>query len=205
MTVSYSCQRTASNLLSKSDWNDLCSFVDIQSSAHPQHPAVKNMGFDDNSGFLWNIKEKTRWSDNVGEIAILRYGRSVVGVSCVEDSNLNEYLTIGGIRFWIDKRHRTKQQASNYLLRANLDWSRDRGARGMLLSFNDSNKIIYDTIEKKSAGLAAGFGKIWSNWWNDCLVLPNRIEIRNVMQWCVIKPLNIDGCKEILDLIGHTK
>jgi hypothetical protein len=186
-----------SDNISQDQFGDLYDFVEKQKEQHPNHPALTNMLDSSKSGLLWNILNKQRWTTGHGEIAMLYHGVNVVGVSCVEKWDEHPSLTIGGIRCWLDKDHRTNQQMSTYLLAANYEWSQRRKAVGMLMSFNDYNKIIYDTIVRKKTGKTVGFARIWSNWWNDCLILTKPVYIRYTHQWCVIKPIDCAGCSEL--------
>lgn len=197
----YSCSQTTCNSITNIDWVDLCNFVHAQSREHPDHPALSNMLLDTDAGFLHNINNNTRWTDSNGEIAILRFNTEIVGVSCVEISEFHPTLSIGGIRCWVDQRHRSSNQVSKYLLSANLQWSIDRNLSAMMLTFNNYNKIIYDAICRKSSGHAVGFGKIWSNWWDDCIPILSPLSIRHTEQWCVVKPINIDDTQQLLSEI----
>ena len=195
--TNYLCYSITSDLIAPDQWLRLCDFVDSQASVHGSHPAMANMGMEDDAGLLNNIHNKKRWTHGTGEIAVLEYENRIVGVSCVEKSQLHPRLCIGGIRCWLDANHRTNNQVSRYLLASNLRWSAAQQAWAMLLTINEYNKIIYDAICKKSAGKAAGFGNIWSSWWNDCVALDIKLNIRYTNQWCVLKPINPQGTQEI--------
>jgi hypothetical protein len=198
----YSVIKCHSDDISKAILDDLCKFVEKQQQEHPEHPALANMTVQSESGLLFNIIQKKRWNSNIGEIAILYHGNDVVGVSCVEHWDQYPQLTIGGIRCWLDKHHRTDQQMSQYLLAANLEWSVRFRAVGMLMSFNDYNKIIYDAIQRKTNGKTVSFNKIWSNWWDDCMIIEKPLCIRYTNQWCVIKPINAKECNSIYKKLG---
>ena len=51
------------------------------------------------------------------------------------------------------------------------------------------SKSIYDIIVQRSQGQGRALGTIWSDWWNDCIPLDNKIRLHNTPQWAVIKPL----------------
>jgi hypothetical protein len=164
------------------------SFVQGIAADNPNSPAIVNMGLDSKSGLLWNISSKSRWTEEKGEIAfLLNETDDIVGVSCVERTS-QSMLAIGGIRTWVLKPYRGKNVISNMMLNSNLDWAVSKEMAGMLLTFNDYNRWIYDGIRRKVNGKAAGMANIWSDWWNDCLVLDRPIKVRNVNQWCVVKP-----------------
>jgi len=179
---------TSSDTIDPALYNLLVRFVQQIILDNPKIPASKNMGLDSESGLLWNIENKKRWTADKGEIAILINDQEeVVGVSCVEKTE-QALLSIGGIRTWVLKPYRGKNVVSNMLLGSNLEWSTQNDMAGMMLTFNDYNKWIYDGIKRKVSGSAPGLDKIWSNWWDDCVVIARPIKVRFVNQWCVIKP-----------------
>ena len=188
--TSYLCERLSSDNISANQWQDICQFVEVQRLRHPDHPAIDNMLIDHQAGLLFNIKNQLRWTKDQGEITILRHGNIMIGISCVEHTAVAPQLTIGGIRCWLDDQHRQHNQVTRYLLSSNLLWSKLQNAAAMMLTFNDYNKQIYDAIVRKSSAKAAGLGKVWSSWWNDCLAIPNPVNIRHTPQWCVLKPLD---------------
>jgi hypothetical protein len=156
----------------------------------PNHPALVNMLDNTEPGFLSIVKQRTRWYKGAGEITLLFHKNQLVGISCVEQADMHPDLSVGGIRCWIHRDHRTQRQASTYLLKSNLEWSQRAGKAGMLLTFNDYNKKIYSAIKRKTQGGAVSFGGIWSDWWDDCLVMPAPLLIRYTPQWCILKPID---------------
>lgn len=184
---------TTSDLIDDDLFRDLELFLVRQVEQNPNVPACDNMLWKDNAGLLDNIKHKKRWTKGTGQISILKKDSAIIGISCVELSDIKE-LSIGGIRFWIDTNHRSKNVETTYLLADNLQWSVNSKMSGMLLTFNDYNKWIYDSIKRMTHGKAAGFSKIWSSWWKDCIVLDKQMLIRYTKQWCVIKPIDLNLC-----------
>lgn len=177
------------------------SFVQNIVAENPKSPAIINMGLDTSAGMLWNISNKTRWKKETGEIAfLLSSSDEIVGVSCVENSPVR-LLSIGGIRTWVLKPYRPKNVITNFLLESNLEYSRSKNMAGMVLTFNDYNRWIYDGIKRKTSGRAVSVGAIWSDWWNDCIVIAKPVKVRNINQWCVIKPTGMHT-QLLPDLIG---
>lgn len=183
----FEIERCYSDDITDSQFHKLQQFVKGQ-QALSDHPAIKNM---DNSinGLLHNIETKDRWTKTDGEISILNHSDTVIGVSAVEFSNLHPNLSIGGIRCWLDPNFRNDQLVTTYLLNSNLEWSKNNGMWAMMLTFNDYNKTIYDGIKRKSIGKSIAIGNIWSNWWDDVLVIEKQLYIRYTQQWCVLKPI----------------
>lgn len=186
-----------SDTIQSEQFDELQKFINDQHLHSSTHPAFKNMTETSEHGLLFNIKNKCRWCYNDGEISILKFNNAIIGISAVELSLLHPHLSIGGIRCWISPDYRNKQVVTKYLLNSNLEWSRTNNIWAMMLTFNSYNKLIYDGIVRKSIGKSAGIGNIWSNWWNDCLIIDNPIDIRMTSQWCALKPINILGCKII--------
>lgn len=193
----------SSDNVSKSEWNVLAKFINEQMEKHPDHPAISNMGFAPPAGFLHNIQVKSRWTSQIGEIAVLKKNGHLIGVSCVEISDVHTGLSVGGIRFWLDDQHRSTQLASRYLLDSNLRWSKEKGLSGMMLTFNHYNKWIYNGISRAAIGKPVGIGSIWSHWWDDCIPIPVPLLIRYTEQWCVIKPLTTGLEHIIQEIIDH--
>lgn len=165
-------------------------------------PAYANMGDEGPHGFLYLVENNKRWTADRGQIALLYDNdkRSIVGISAVEHSTLHDDLGSGGNRLWVLPKYRQNNVVSKYLLNHNMQWCADNNKVGMLLTFNDYNKKIYDSIKKFSSGQGAALGNIWSDWWNDCAVLPRMIRLHNTPQWAVIKPVGTD--EEVADLVA---
>jgi len=151
--------------------------------------ALPNMGHDAPAGLMYIAQKNLRWQQGQGHIAFLYDSDQIVGVSCVEHSTLHVELGSGGNRCWLLKEYRLNHIVSKYLLSSNLNWCEQNGKKGMLLSFNNYNKWIYDSIAKISSGQGRPLGRVWSNWWNNCLVFPRMIRLFNTLQWAVIKPV----------------
>jgi len=164
-------------------------------------PALINMGYEPPAGLAYLATNNVRWTKNNGEIAFLQNDvmGNIVGVSCVEHSTLSDQLGSGGNRCWLLPDYRTHNEVTKFLLSANLEWCKSQNKVGMVLTFNEYNKWIYTAISKLSTGKGAAFGNVWSDWWNDCVVLPRKISLFNTPQWAVIKPLTYKT--EILRLI----
>lgn len=187
--MNYSIQRFTSDTIPIKILSDLEQFVKNQEIEHNSHPAMKNMGYEPYTGLLFNISNKLRWADNIGSISILYNNLDIIGISCSEISEFDPNFGIGGIRCWLDSSFRTDQLITKHLLNDNLNWCKQKKLHGMILTFNDYNKWIYNAIKRKRDNKAVSLAKVWSNWWNDCIIIDSQIKIRNVDQWCVIKPI----------------
>jgi hypothetical protein len=179
--------------------------VFLKKIAHLKSPAFVNMGPQIPMGFLHLVDNLKRWREDDGEIALLYddISGSIVGISAVEDCQLTEELSSGGNRCWILPKYRQNNEITKYLLKSNLDWARNQGKAGMLLTFNEYNKWIYDTIVKLSTNSGATLGTVWSEWWDDCIALPRMLRIHNTPQWAVIKPLDKDRCTSLVENLDN--
>lgn len=164
-------------------------------SATAKNPAVlDNMGKIPPSGLLYLIDPARgnyqRWSKGQGEIALLyeTVSGTLVGISAVEHSPLSDNISSGGNRCWVLADYRTNHAITRYLLDSNFKWTKQQNKIGMMLTFNDYNKVIYDAVVLRSKGKTATLQKFWSDWWNDCLPLPEPIMLHNTPQWAIIKP-----------------
>jgi hypothetical protein len=175
--------------------------VFLKKIAHLKSPAFVNMGPQIPMGFLHLVDNLKRWQEDDGEIALLYddISGSIVGISAVENSQLSTELSSGGNRCWILPKYRQNNEITKYLLKSNLDWTRNQGKAGMLLTFNEYNKWIHDTIVKLSTNSGATLGTVWSEWWDDCIALPRMVRIHNTPQWAVIKPLDEDRCTSLVE------
>lgn len=153
-------------------------------------PALSNMGYDPPAGLMYIAQKNLRWFQGQGHIAFLYDKNQIVGVSCVEHSTLHVELGSGGNRCWLLQDYRSNNEVSKYLLASNLDWCKEKSKKGMLLSFNNYNKWIYNTIARISSGQGRPLGRVWSNWWDNCVILPRMIRLFNTPQWAVIKPVS---------------
>jgi hypothetical protein len=170
-----------------------------------ESPAAINMGKEDNVGFLFAVDNLKRWTNDNGEIALLYdvLTENLVGVSAVEPLYINPLLGSGGNRCWLLPDYRSNNEITTYLLNANLNWCKQNDKVGMVLTFNDHNKWIYDTIKKLSTNSGATLGTVWSKWWNDCITLPHRIRYFNTRQWAVIKPIDHAECLKLTEDINN--
>jgi hypothetical protein len=173
----------------------------LKTIADTESPAWANMGEDTSSGLLFLVKNKKRWTKDSGQLTFLydKDVESIVGVSGVEDCPLHSDIGSGGNRCWVLPAYRGDHTVSRYLLTSNLEWCRQNNKVGMLLTFNDYNKTIYDIIVRFSQGKGSALGSIWSDWWADCIPLENKIRLHNTPQWAVIKPL--ETADDILPII----
>jgi len=194
---------TYSDTIEPELYDEVVGFVNqITELSNEKNPAISNMGLDNESGLLYNIKNKIRWTKALGQISFLKDDDgTIVGVSCVESTKY-PLIAIGGIRTWVLKEYRLKNVVSQVLLYSNLKWAETNGMAGMMLTFNNYNKWIYDGIRRKVRGKSPGVGSIWSDWWNDCIVVENTIRVRYVDQWCVIKPTGNCTTEELNKMIG---
>ena len=165
-------------------------------------PALANMGYNAPAGLAYLAKSHARWTAGLGQIDFLIDNNKIVGVSAVEISTLSTAFGSGGNRVWILPKYRGDNSITKYLLSSNLEWSKLQGHVGLILTFNNYNKWIYNTIIKRANGQAGALGKVWSNWWNDCIPFAKQLNVFYTPQWAVVKPIAnveevIDGMKNI--------
>lgn len=169
-------------------------------------PALVNMGYAPPSGLGYLAKNKLRWTNDTGQIALLiddSIGECIVGVSAVETCSLSDVFGSGGNRCWVLPKYRTNNEITRHLLSSNLKWCKQQNHLGMMLTFNGYNKWIYDTITKRANGKSGALGKVWSNWWNDCIPFKTQLDVFSTPQWAVIKPIDksipaiVDAMKNI--------
>lgn len=187
----YRCVSKPYDQHDKKDIDALINFIIGQYQDHSMHPAMHNMIGSQPGGFM-NIATIQRWSADNGEVAILYHNDNVIGMCCVENSEIHPQISIGGIRCWLDAKYRDKQLMSKYLLAKNLQWSIDKKKSAMMLTFNEYNKWLYDAVVRVSIGKSVSLGNIWSHWWKDCIPIPNKLIIRYTPQWCVLKPIDLE-------------
>lgn len=155
---------------------------------------MSNMAWSQ-SGLLHNIHNQLRWRTDQGMIYVVTANNQIVAVSCVEYPEHATNWAIGGIRTWIVAHHRTTHLPS-YILDQQIVWARARSCDFLTLTFNEYNRAAHRAVQKGYSGKAG-----WSTWWQDCLAVPAPIKIRNVNQWCVIKPVACSNNKQNLDTL----
>lgn len=165
-------------------YNDFLAEISNDSS-----PALINMGYSEPSGLAYIAKNNIRWTSTTGRIDLLLDDNRIVGVSAVETSSVSNAFSSGGNRCWLLPKYRSNNEITKYLLTSNVQWSNQHGHVGMILTFNNYNKWIYNTIKKRIAGKSSSLGSIWSNWWNDCIPFERQINIHYTPQWAVVKPI----------------
>jgi hypothetical protein len=173
--------------------------VFLKKIAQTKSPAFANMGTNPPAGFLYLVDNLKRWTTNSGQIALLfdTQEDSMVGICAVENCYISNELSSGGNRCWLLPKYRQNNEMSKYLLRADMDWSVKSNKAGMLLTFNNYNVWIYNTIVKLSTNSGSTLGTVWSDWWDDCIALPRKIRLHNTPQWAVIKPFDKSRCIEL--------
>lgn len=179
--MTYSYETYTSDTIDPDNFRRLDDFIAGQMST--THPAIKNMSWDPNGGFLYNVANRLRWCLDQGKIYVVTADQDIVAISCVEYPEGSFDWAIGGIRTWIAPAYRTTHLPS-YVLSKQVDWARERGCKFLLLTFNDYNKAAHTAVMRRYRNKAG-----WSNWWDDCIAVPDPVPIRNVPQWCVIKPV----------------
>lgn len=158
-------------------------------------PAIANMGYSPPAGLGYIVNNQSRWTKDTGRIDLLLDNGRIVGISAVETSSLSSVFGSGGNRCWLLPKYRTKNEITKYLLTSNLQWCTEQHHVGMILTFNNYNKWIYNTIKKRSQGHAGALGSVWSAWWNDCVPFERQLDVFNTPQWAVVKPL---AAKEVV-------
>lgn len=165
-------------------------------------PALVNMGYDGPAGLAYLAKNNIRWTHGCGRIDFLLDNNKIVGISAVEISPNSAIFSSGGNRCWLLPKYRSNNEITKYLLASNLQWSKDFGCIGMILTFNDYNKWIYNTVKKRVAGKAGALGTVWSDWWNDCIPFERQLNVHYTPQWAIVKPIGpieevVNGMKHI--------
>jgi len=194
----------------KSHESAYLSFLRRMQQDETKEHVMPNMDNSEPSGLLYLIKEERnehrRWTTDTGQIDLLYdlEKGSIVGVSAVENSNLHPDYASGGNRLWMDKQYRANHNITKHLLTANLNWAMTNNKNGMILTFNEYNKILWDVISAK--GKVASFSNMWSDWWSDCVPIAEPIIVHNTKQWAVIKPctyFSLDQLKHDIKRIQH--
>jgi hypothetical protein len=185
----------------------------IATESGEENKVLVNMGWEPPSGLLYLIQPERdryrRWTQGQGEIALLydKLTGGIVGISAVEHSPLSDNISSGGNRCWLQRDYRLNNEVSKHLLASNFVWTQRQNKIGMMLTFNQYNKGIYDIIIHRTQGKKVSIGKVWSNWWDDCVPIQKKILLHNVPQWAVIKPnadrsMIHDEIQELTELYG---
>lgn len=161
----------------------------LEKISHDKSPAVVNMGYDSPAGLAYLAKKHARWTAGAGQIDFLLDNNEIVGVSAVETSSLSTAFSSGGNRCWLLPKYRSDNSITRYLLASNLKWAKEQQHLGLILTFNNYNKWIYDTIKRRIAGNGSALGTVWSNWWNDCIPFEKQLNVFYTPQWAVVKPI----------------
>jgi hypothetical protein len=172
------------------------TFLQRMTKDYEKSHVIPNMDNSEPSGLLYLIKEERnehrRWTRDTGQIDLLYdlEKGSIVGVSAVEHSNLHPDYASGGNRLWMDKEYRENHNITKHLLTANLNWAMTNNKNGMILTFNEYNKLIWEVISQAhtTGKTPSSVSGIWSNWWTDCIPIENPITVHSTTQWAVIKP-----------------
>jgi hypothetical protein len=106
----------------------------------------------------WNNKPNTlpyiltytdRFKDNSGELNILFDNDDVVAVSGVYMSNFSEYISIAGVRTFIDSKHRHNTRSIiRQLLHRHKDWSIEHNCKIVIVTFNEYNKNLINLFKR---------------------------------------------------------
>ncbi len=186
------------------------TFLQRMTKDETKSHVISNMDDSEPSGLLYLIEkernEHRRWTKDNGQIDLLYdlVSGSIVGISAVEDSSLDTSYASGGNRLWMDKDYRANHNITKYLLATNLEWAKENNKKGMILTFNEYNKLIWEVISQAYAKgeKPSSFSGVWSDWWTDCIPIENPITVHSTKQWAVIKPAKAE-LKEIKQDIGR--
>lgn len=192
----YQYESFASDTILPDDLARLADF--LKECDNSDDPAAVNMQWQEPAGFLYNVKNRLRWRSDQGKIfLILDQGRPVA-LSCVEFPENSYSWAVGGVRTWITPEYRSRQLA-NFFLNKHLQWAAERNCNFMLLTFNDYNKAAWTAVAADPKYRRAAN---WSDWWDDCYAVPQKVQVRHMLQWCVIKPVlsmnNLDNAEELI-------
>lgn len=182
--MTYKFWYTTSDTVTSKEFDKLAAFIKQETSTSTE-PAAVNMGLDSAAGFLYNIKNQTRWRNNAGAIYVAEDNNQIVAVSCVEYAEGATSWAIGGIRTWVSPAHRT-HQLPGQLLKQQTAWAKEHNCNFMLVTFNDYNRALHTAVRRGIYSKSLG----WSTWWDGCVAVPNPVIIRYTSQWCVIKPVH---------------
>lgn len=193
--MTYTIESFTSDTIAPDDFERIETF--LCESVNLSEPASVNM-FWELPGLLQNIHTQTRWTSDQGAIYLVLKYNQIIGVSCVEYPEGSREFAIGGIRTYIDPQHRSSGIVG-LILEQQTNWALDRQCQFMIVTFNDYNRVAHTAV-----GMSPKYRRAagWSSWWDDCYPVPEPLNIRNTLQWAVIKPvLNLnaqENCQALL-------
>jgi GNAT superfamily N-acetyltransferase len=179
----YSYESYYSDTIAANDFARIEAF--LTECDHSTDPAAINMQWSAPAGFLYNVRHGLRWRTDQGKIFLILEQDRPVAVSCIEFSEHSPTWAVGGVRTWITPAHRSRQMAK-FFLDQQLDWAAERNCNFILLTFNDYNQAAWRAVKSDAKYRRAAN---WSTWWDDCYAVPEKVQVRSMLQWCVIKPV----------------
>ena len=182
--MTYTVETYNSDTIQPIQYQRIKEYVEMECTKS-NHSAVSNMLAWDTSGLLFNIEHKLRWRTDQGKIYLFVDNQTIITISCIEFPENTKDWAIGGSRTWVSAEYRNKHMPST-ILKEQSKWAYINNCDFMLLTFNQYNKSAYTSFcygprARKKAG--------WTDWWDDCIAVPNPVKIRHTDQWCIIKPL----------------
>lgn len=90
-----------------------------------------------------------RFKGDSGELNVLFNNDDVIAVSGVYMSGFSEYISIAGVRTYIDAKHRHNTRSIiRQLLHRHKNWSIDRNCKIVMVTFNEHNKKLINLFKR---------------------------------------------------------
>jgi hypothetical protein len=155
---------------------------------HKEDPSHVNMWSDDweNSPetFPYLVYKSDRFTDNNGEIFILRENGKIIAISGIAVSDFDPNVAIGGVRTWVIEEHRGKFLVGRHLMPLQLKWAKEKGLKTIVISFNEYNKNLIKYFRRSGLGIVKKRNPN-SLFFNGMFEAPFPVLINFTKQWAV--------------------
>lgn len=156
-------------------------------------PAHVNMWKDD-----WITRPETlpyvllksnKFSNGKGEFFVLEINGNIEAVAGIYRSEFDKFLSIGGIRSWVNEQFRGKFLIGRHIMPHQVSWAKSNGYKTIALTFNNYNKKLINYFVRSGLGIEKKRNE-HSLFYKGVNVLPYSLNIQNTEQWIIYDKLD---------------
>lgn len=156
-------------------------------------PASANMAYTDweinTTSLLYLLLQEKRFIEPKGCLHVVYERDNIVACSGVYVSDFSSRISIAGVRAFTLHNFRTQYVHGDTIFPQQIRWSKEKGMKLLLLTFNSYNDWLYKFIVRGSQGKATAFGLKFSETYKKFQLHDKQLMIKNTPQYILKLPL----------------